>query len=140
MRIYELDNGTFTASGELEKSTGNITSLAIHPQSKLVAVGDSLGKIFVYDLDTKEPIITRWVFHTSRITSLDWSKCGDYLVSGSIDTNIYVWSRENPFKKVVIKNAHVDAVNSVRFLNHASGLSIASVGQDAAIRVWDVVF
>jgi WD40 repeat protein len=135
-----LSNGSLTLSGELEKNLGNITSLAVHPESKLIAVGDSLGKIFIYDVETKETVNTKWVFHTSRITSLVWSKCGDYLVSGSIDTNVYVWNREKPFKKIAIKNAHVDAVNSVKFLNNGSGLSIASVGQDAAVRVWDVTF
>jgi WD40 repeat protein len=138
--VYELSSGKLTPSGELSKNLGNITALAIHPDSKLIAVGDSVGKIYVYDIESKEPVIQKWVFHSSRITSLDWSKCGGYLVSGSIDTNIYVWNRENPFKKIAIKNAHVDAVNSVKFLNKSSGLSIVSVGQDAAARVWDVAF
>ncbi|CAO3632940.1 unnamed protein product [Mucor hiemalis] len=140
VRIYELSNGSLTPAGELEKNTGDITALAVHPESKLIAVGDSLGKIFVYDVETKETVNTKWVFHTARITSLDWSKCGDYLVSGSIDTNVYVWNREKTFSKIAIKNAHVDAVNSVKFLKTSSGLSIVSVGQDAAIRVWDVSF
>lgn len=140
VRVYELSSGQLTLSGELDKNLGNITSLAIHPELNLIAVGDSVGKIFIYDTETKETVIQKWVFHSSRITSLDWSKCGAYLVSGSIDTNIYVWSRENPFKKVAIKNAHVDAVNSVRFLNTTSDLTVASVGQDAAVRVWDVKF
>lgn len=140
MRVFELSNGEFVLTGELNKNLGNITSLAVHPELNLIAVGDSVGKIFVYDTESKDAIIQKWVFHSSRITSLDWSKCGDYLVSGSIDTNVYVWDRENPFKKVAIKNAHVDAVNSVRFLNNTSGLTVVSVGQDAAVRVWDVTF
>lgn len=138
--MYELSSGNFTEAGELSKNLGNITALAVHPEANLIAVGDSVGKIFIYDTESKETKIQSWVFHSSRITSLDWSKCGQFLVSGSIDTNIYVWNRDKPFKKVAIKNAHVDAVNSVRFLNNASGLSIASVGQDAAVRVWDVAF
>lgn len=140
MRVFELSNGEFVLTGELNKNLGNITSLAVHPELNLIAVGDSVGKIFVYDTESKDAIIQKWVFHSSRITSLDWSKCGDYLVSGSIDTNVYVWDRENPFKKVAIKNAHVDAVNSVSFLNNTSGLTVVSVGQDAAVRVWDVTF
>ena len=140
VRVYELSNGSFTEAGELNKNLGNITALAVHPELNLIAVGDSVGKIFVYDTESKTTKIQNWVFHTSRITSFDWSKCGQFLVSGSIDTNVYVWNREKPFKKVAIKNAHVDAVNSVRFLNNSSGLSITSVGQDAAVRVWDITF
>lgn len=140
VRVFELNDGKLTLAGELSKNLGNITSLAIHPELNLIAVGDSVGKIFIYDTETKETVLQRWVFHSSRITSLNWSKCGVYLVSGSIDTNIYVWDRENPFKKIAIKNAHVDAVNSVRFLNNTSALTVVSVGQDAAVRVWEVAF
>lgn len=141
VRIYELNSsGVLTAAGELSKNLGNITALAAHPEKNLVAVGDSVGKIFLYDVETQSTVTQSWVFHTSRITSLNWSKCGDYLVSGSIDTNVYVWSREKPMKKVAIKNAHVDAINSVRFLNKTQGLAVVSVGQDAAVRVWDITF
>ncbi|KAI8884882.1 WD40 repeat-like protein, partial [Backusella circina FSU 941] len=140
VRVYEFNGESLSPAGELTKNLGNITALAIHPELPLIAVGDSVGKIFVYDTETKETKIQNWVFHTSRITSLDWSKCGGYLVSGSIDTNIYVWNREKPFKKVAIKNAHVDAVNSVGFLNNEGSLGVVSVGQDAAVRVWDIVF
>ncbi|KAI8643689.1 WD40-repeat-containing domain protein [Parasitella parasitica] len=138
VRVYELSDGNFTKTGELSKNLGNITALAVHPTLNLIAVGDSVGKIFIYDTETKETTIQSWVFHTSRITTMSWSKCGRFLASGSIDTNVYVWNLEEPSKKVAIKNAHVDAVNSVRFLNNSSGLSIASVGHDAAVRVWDI--
>jgi WD40 repeat protein len=140
VRVYEFNGNSLSPAGELAKNLGNITALAIHPELPLIAVGDSVGKIFVYDTETKETKIQNWVFHTSRITGLDWSKCGGYLVSGSIDTNVYVWNREKPFRKVAIKNAHVDAVNSVAFLNNEGSLSVVSVGQDAAVRVWDVAF
>ncbi|CAO3671286.1 unnamed protein product [Rhizopus stolonifer] len=140
VRVYDLEEGVLTLSGELVNNFGNITSLAVHPELNLIAVGDSVGKIYVYDTETKTPVIQRWVFHSSRITCLDWSGCGKYLVSSSIDTNIYVWNRETPSKKVAIKNAHVDAVNNVKFLNKTTDLTIASVGQDAAVRVWEIKF
>ncbi|KAI7888389.1 WD40-repeat-containing domain protein [Mucor mucedo] len=140
VRVYELSSGQLTHVGDLDRNLGNISALAVHPELKLIAVGDSVGKIFVYDTESKEPVIQKWVFHTSRITSLDWSRCGGYLVSGSIDTNVYVWNREVPTKKVVIKNAHVDAVNSVKFLKNTTTLTVVSVGQDAAVRVWDIAF
>jgi WD40 repeat protein len=60
-------------------------------------------------------------------------------VSGSLDTNIYVWNREKPFKKAVVKNSHVESVNDVQFLsNKDDKLVVASVGQDAALKIWAV--
>ncbi|KAI9026645.1 WD40-repeat-containing domain protein [Phycomyces nitens] len=135
-RVYELSNLELVK--ELANNLGDISALAAHPTLPLIAVGDSVGKIFAYDLETGKPVIQSWVFHTARITALDWSSCGVFLVSGGLDTNIYVWNREKPFKKVAIKNAHIDAVNSVRFLHNSEELGVASVGQDAALRLWQV--
>ena len=120
---------------------GYISALAPHPTSNTIAVGDSVGKIFLYDIENGKPTIQNWVFHSGRITALNWSKCGQFLVSGGIDTNIYVWNQEKPFKKLAIKNAHVDAVNDVGFLNSSlsddSHIGVVSVGQDAAVHVYD---
>ncbi|KAG0164476.1 WD repeat-containing protein 1 [Apophysomyces sp. BC1034] len=139
VRVYQLNDGKLSHLHDLSNNLGNITALAVHPTLPLIAVGDTVGKIFVYDYKEPKVIIQQWVFHTARILSLQWSACGMFLVSGSLDTNIYVWNRERPLKKVGIKNAHVDAVNGVSFL-HKSGdkLSVVSVGQDAATRVWEI--
>ncbi|KAI8327787.1 WD40-repeat-containing domain protein [Chlamydoabsidia padenii] len=141
VRVYQRkDDGTLTLTPvEFNKNGGHITALAVHPNENLVAVGDSLGKIYVYDTQEGKAVIQNWVFHSGRITGLRWSPCGVYLVSGSLDTNVYVWNREKPFKKVAIKNAHVDAVNGVAFLpDDGDALTVASVGQDAAIRIYSV--
>lgn len=139
MHVYQLEGSTLSPASELPSHLGYISALAPHPTlAGLVAVGDSVGKIFLYDIETGKAIVQNWVFHSGRITSLAWSECGVFLVSGAIDTNVYVWNRENPFKKLAIKNAHVDAVNDVGFLNKADKLTIVSVGQDAAVRLWEI--
>ncbi|KAF7722001.1 hypothetical protein EC973_003784 [Apophysomyces ossiformis] len=139
VRVYQHKDGKLSHLHDLSNNLGNITALAVHPTLPLVAVGDSVGKIFVYDFKEAKVELQKWVFHTARILSIQWSACGTFLVSGSLDTNIYVWNREQPFKKVAIKNAHIDAVNRVSFLYKTDDkLSIVSAGQDAAIRVWEV--
>lgn len=139
--MYTLDGQTLSPLREIGNHLGYISAIAPHPNGDFVAVGDSVGKIFLYEVETGKAAVQTWVFHSARITGLAWSKCGNYLVSGSIDTNVYVWNREKPFKKQVIKNAHVDAVNDVGFLNSSSDdskINVVSVGQDAAVRVWEV--
>ncbi|KAI9301642.1 hypothetical protein BJ944DRAFT_168717, partial [Cunninghamella echinulata] len=140
VHVYDRKDGELVSKTELTNNSGSITALASHPtENHLLAVGDSVGKIYVYDITTSTPTIRSWVFHSARITSLKWSACGKFLVSGSIDTNIYVWNREAPSKKVAIKNAHVDAVNSVSFLNTSKDeLQVVSVGQDAAVHIYSI--
>ncbi|KAH8551059.1 WD40-repeat-containing domain protein [Umbelopsis sp. PMI_123] len=138
-RVYRHENGKVTLQHTLENNRGIISAIAVNPKQELVAIGDSVGKIFVYDLESGKSVISQWVYHNARITSINWSECGVFAVSGSLDTNIYVWNREKPLKKAVVKNSHVDAVNDVQFLNSKDGkLTVASVGQDGALKIWAV--
>ncbi|KAJ2958502.1 hypothetical protein NQZ79_g5910 [Umbelopsis isabellina] len=138
-RVYKLEGGSLTLQQTLENNRGAISAIAINSQQNLVAVGDAVGKIYVYDMESGKSVVQAWIYHTARITSIEWSSCGNYAVSGSLDTNVYVWSREKPFKKSVVKNAHVDSVNDVQFLNEKDGkLTVASVGQDGALKIWAV--
>ncbi|KAI8394283.1 WD40-repeat-containing domain protein [Radiomyces spectabilis] len=138
IRVLDNDNGKLTLNKEIVHGAGNVTVLASHPELNILAVGDNGGRIYLYDVESGETVNQKWVFHSGRITALDWSTCGCFLVSSSVDTNIYVWNKDKPFKKVAIKNAHVDVVNSVRFLHKTEQLTIASVGQDAAVRIWEI--
>jgi WD40 repeat protein len=138
-RVYKHEGGSITLQQTLENNRGAISAIAINPKQNLVAIGDAVGKIYVYDMESGKTVVQAWIYHTARITSIEWSSCGNYAVSGSLDTNIYVWSREKPFKKSVVKNAHVDSVNDVQFLNEKDGkLTVASVGQDGALKIWAV--
>ncbi|ORZ01469.1 WD40-repeat-containing domain protein [Syncephalastrum racemosum] len=141
IHMYEIQGSELKTLRDMGNHLGYISALAAHPTLNLLAVGDSVGKIFLYDTESGETVLQSWVFHTGRITGLQWSPCGIFLVSGSIDTNVYVWNREKKLRKVAIKNAHVDAVNDVGFLNQSSDsakINVVSVGQDAAVRVWEV--
>lgn len=57
-------------------------------------------------------------------------------MSGSLDTNVFVWSLASPGKRVKAPNAHKDGVTGVRWVD--GGKKVASVGGDASLKVWDV--
>ena len=49
----------------------------------VLAIGDSGRQVEVYERGSWAPKIKgKWVFHTSKITALDWSPSGTYLASG----------------------------------------------------------
>ncbi|KAF9166681.1 WD40 repeat-like protein, partial [Mortierella sp. AD010] len=101
--IMNLEGNKLTTVNTLFKNKSPISALAFNPEGNLLAAGDNSGKIY-------------WVFHTARITSINWSPSGRYAVSGSLDTNIYVWSVETPSKKIAILNAHALSVSGVAFI------------------------
>lgn len=75
--------------------------------------------------------------HTSRITSISWHPSGEYIASGSSDTNIYVYSVKVPGRNVKTLGAHKEGVNAVGWTDEST---IVSAGADATVKVWNVKF
>jgi len=113
-----------------------VTALSFSPTSNhYLAVGFASGKIIVYEPNNPEPVITRWSSHTGRVTSIDWDPSGEKAVSGSLDTNIFVWSVKKPGQRVSVGSAHKEGVNGVRWAGEGR---VVSVGGDAAVKCWKV--
>lgn len=81
------------------------TTLAFNKTGTLLAVGSNNGRIYIIDFTT--PFIIggyKILFgHVHQITSLDWSKNGDQLISGSTDNKIVIWNLENQERDFVLR-------------------------------------
>ncbi|KFY83441.1 hypothetical protein V498_08070, partial [Pseudogymnoascus sp. VKM F-4517 (FW-2822)] len=128
-------SGTLTPSTVLSKSTAKVTALSFSPSGALLAAGNSSGKIVVYDTGSWEVATDRWSAHTARIQSIAWNAAGTHAVSGGLDTNVHIWSVGQPGKRVKAANAHKDGVNGVVWAGEGK---VASVGGDAAVKLWKV--
>ncbi|KAK7550195.1 WD repeat-containing protein 2 [Phyllosticta citricarpa] len=136
VRLFEFANNNLTELGvELTNSTSVISTLAFSPQGTFLAAGNTGGKIQVYSGKTGEwSLITdRWSSHTARITAVAWSESEEFAASGSLDTNVFVWSVANPGKRVKTLNAHKDGVNGVAWVGKDK---VLSTGGDATVKVW----
>ena len=113
----------------LRRATAPISALAFSASGKKLAVGAGNGKIYAYEADADWKIITdRWSAHTARITCLAWDESENYAASGSLDTNVMVWSTEDPGKRI-------KALNGVAW---EKANKVISAGGDASIKVWSV--
>lgn len=121
---------------QLKTNRSAITALAISPDSKHLAAGDSSGKIILYSLETGDPVTTRWAFHVNRITALSFSPSGKKVVSASLDTNIYVWFIDQLSKKLVVKNAHQGGVTGAVW---KSETDVISSGSDGSLKLWSAM-
>ena len=106
----------------------------------------SSGKVVLYDVPKREPITSRWSFHSARVNALSWTADSQHCASGALDTHVYVWSVRKPMKNIAMKNAVPGGVNAVLWLSSSrtDGTStrgrLAGTGADAAIKVWEVTF
>lgn len=137
VHIYTVDNSNkLTPKETITNSTAQITALSFTPSGSLLAVGNSSGKIVVYDTSSWSIKTDRWSAHTARVTSIAWNAEGTYAVSGALDTHVFVWSLTKPGNRVKAANAHKDGVNGVSWVD--GGKQVASVGVDATLKIWDV--
>ncbi|KAG8933865.1 WD40 repeat-like protein [Tulasnella sp. 418] len=139
VRLYDWNGQELSEVGKLEANKAAISALAFSKDGKLLAVGDSVGKIILYDVAEKKTMTTRWAYHSARINSLSFTSDSKYCLSGSLDTHIYVWSVEKPIRNVGIKNAVAGGVNIVEWLSQEGQKRlIMGAGADGCIRTWEV--
>ena len=86
-----------------------VSAVAFNATGDLLAVGDTGRQVEVHAAGAggwQVRVKGLWVFHTSRITCLAWSPAGNYLASGSLDENIFIWSLAKPSSKTQISFTH----------------------------------
>lgn len=131
VRIYQNSKLLQT----LDNNRSAISALAFSPDGKWLAVGESNGKILLFDAEAWSVKTSQWAFHSARISSLAFSEDSMFCLSGSLDTAVYVWSVARPMKKVAIKNVHYGGVTGVCW---TGADEIASTGADATVRTFKV--
>ncbi|KAH7115237.1 WD repeat-containing protein 2 [Dendryphion nanum] len=136
VHIYSLSGSNLKDTGtELRRATSPISALAFSVSGDKLAVGASNGKIYAFETSGEWKLVTdRWSAHTARITALAWNESGDFAASGSLDTNVMVWSVTDPGKRIKALNAHKDGVTGVAW----EAGKVLSAGGDASIKVWKV--
>ncbi|KAF2147015.1 uncharacterized protein K452DRAFT_347890 [Aplosporella prunicola CBS 121167] len=140
VRVYGFSGNSLRDLGiELTNSTAVISTLSFSPKGTYLAAGNTAGKIQVYSgKDGEWKLVTdRWSAHTARITAVAWDDSEQFAVSGSLDTNIFVWSVANPGKRVKMLNAHKESVNGVAWVGEGHE-KVLTTGGDAAVKVWKV--
>lgn len=147
LRLYAVAPGKAPKQAAVvdQVSASTLTALAFSKDGSMLAAGTATGKIYVYKISSGitgaitgsisvESITDRWSAHTAKVTSIAWNSEGTYAVSGSLDTNIFLWSLKEPGKRVKITNAHKEGVNGIAWLSDG----VYSTGADAAVKKWKV--
>ena len=136
VQFCNISTTSLSPRKDIKASRDAVSAIAFTPDGTLVAVGDSRGRVLVYKVADGSLVTDRWTAHSARITSLDWNEKGTHVVSGSLDTNIFVWSLNNPGDWLSASNTHKEGVNGVAWI--AGDTKIASAGADATVKLWKV--
>eukprot|EP00038_Savillea_parva_P026580 m.55157 g.55157 ORF g.55157 m.55157 type:complete len:759 (+) comp7583_c0_seq2:66-2342(+) len=116
--------------------------VALSPRHTHVAAADKRGQMWVCDLRSDEGLLISQhkVSCFGAILALAWSNDGDFVVAGSQDDLVTVWSLSQQ-ASVVRGVGHTSWVASVAFDTQASRsareLRIVSTGHDGKLLLWD---
>ena len=157
--MYTWDGASLKETATFDKNRSAVTAVAFSPDGKWLAAGESSGKIVLFTdegsgFQVRDPSIpptasltsfqpkpalfqSRFQSHSARINALRFHPSNEWLVSGSLDTHVYVWNVVNPGQKraIQIPNAGVGGVNVVEWVG---GTTVLSAGADANLRTWEL--
>lgn len=139
-RVEELDAGLVPVrSYPVLRSTPSL--IRVSPDGQYVAVAENTGKFTLYRTDDMSVVTTRWAFHSSKVVDAQWTPDSQYLVSGGLDSGIFVYSVARPSKVLKVQLAHQNGVTGLAWLSYdtKSG-SFVSTGMDGAVKKWAVDF
>jgi WD40 repeat protein len=109
-------------------------SIDLSPDEQIVAVGDSTGLIYLWQIATTQLLAT-FAGHTSWVWSVAFSPDGRHLASSGSDTSVRLWDVESS-QCLWVATEHTGCVWSVTF--SPDGHRLASSSDDQMVRVWNL--
>ena len=109
-------------------------SIDLSPDGQIVAVGDSTGLIYLWQIATTQLLAT-FAGHTSWVWCVAFSPDGRQLASSGSDTAVRLWDVQSG-QCLWVATEHTGCVWSVAF--SPDGQRLASGSDDQTVRVWNL--
>lgn len=135
--LHAFDDELKPKSVSFANLRGSATFLSVSPSGEYLAAGDATGKTTLFKVADGSVVTNRWIFNTSRVSSIAWHPDGDVVAVGSTDTNLIIYSVKASAKNIRFHGAHKDGVEAVAW---TSSTTFASAGADACVKNWQVDF
>jgi WD40 repeat protein len=132
-KVRQWNAATAESAGPAFGTTQEITCIRLAPDNNAIATGHRDGAINLWSPSGK---LLQGMSHKKTITSLAFSRTGQYLVSGSEDYTASVWNvaTGRPTGDPV---RHEAPVTAVAF--DPGGHRVATAADDGAVRIWDAL-
>ncbi|KYC36723.1 hypothetical protein WA1_44400 [Scytonema hofmannii PCC 7110] len=128
-----FQNATF-AKSIFSETLGLAMSIDFSPDGQTIAVGDSSGSIYLWNVTTAQLLAT-FEDHIGWVWSVAFSPDGRTLATGSSDSSIRLWDVESG-RCLQVLTEHTGCVWTVSF--SPDGQQLASGCEDKTVRLWNL--
>lgn len=142
VRLREADGGRMTATLRPAEGEPRLFGLAISPHGNLLAAGDQLGQVWLWDAPWEKDVIAGRSLRDpdpsatpGLIWDLAFSPDGALLAAGSGDGHLSAWDVASG-ELLASLPAHHFALAGLSF--HPEGRLLATGGLDGVLRLWGV--
>ena len=127
--VWDVTSGTPV----FELGSNGADVAAFSPTGEQVATGDKHGVVRVFDLSSPAAPIAERRQHTDIVNSIEFSRDGSHVVSGSTDRTAQVWDLASGASYSL--RGHIASIGEVGF--STAGDRVATVHSDQTVRIWD---
>lgn len=135
VNIVNSSNASIKSSIEAESDT--ITALALSPDDKLLFTAGHSRQIKTWDMETLK-CIRSWKGHDGPVMGMSCHASGGLLATAGAERKVLVWDVDGGFCTHYFKG-HKGVVSSIMFHPDSDKNLLFTGGDDATVRVWDLV-
>ncbi|KAK3824128.1 MAG: hypothetical protein JOS17DRAFT_833659 [Linnemannia elongata] len=117
--------------------SGTLHSMDYSPDGRRLILGTGLPWALLWDLQSDKPNVTL-EGHTEEVMCVAYSSCGKWILSGSWDRTVRLWSGEvDSWTSVAVVTGCSKAVTSVAW-NPVVPMEFVTGSNDGSVRVWRI--
>mgnify|MGYP000541796303 FL=1 len=134
IRIWNVRTGRLVRTLNPVHSKKSVNTLAVSPDSSILASGGSDNNLILWDLKTGRRVRTIPA-HKAAVNSIAFSNDGQTIASGSDDKTVRLWNVTTGSRLLTLIG-HAGAINAIALSR--DGQTLASGGEDKTVRLWNL--
>ncbi|MEG3840520.1 serine/threonine-protein kinase [Microcoleus sp. herbarium14] len=134
IRIWNARTGRLVRTLNPVHSKKSVNTLAVSPDSSLLASGGGDNNLILWDLKTGRRVRTIQA-HKAAVNSIAFSSDGQNLASSGDDKTVRLWNVRTGSRLLTL-SGHTGAVNAIALSR--DGQTLASGSEDKTVRLWNL--